>query len=381
LHLGPVLSAVHTLPKTKPIFFGDAGNATCEGGKSGAPYFAVAQRKFAKQPGGFVSGLSLQVNYEDFSQWMIEPISNAAFAEGLQFFLKEETTETCTMTLAGEPCDSCEFCHNEDGNQTMANGFMWFAVDCSNVVPGLNPTTTCTNPTGWIEFLKQVDKKKPLFDTSTPAPAAPTNSSRTDLMAAAGVGGVVGVVIGVVVGAAGVFFLQSLCRRRRRLASAPASAPEAVATPRSHRDFTTRLTTPATAPPPPPPSEAPMSEVPATGPSITEPVSTLSSRMMMMMMTPRSTYPPIIVATARTPPPPLPIIAEAVLMVDPSRSAVAAFRGDNQHHDNNHDNNQYNNQYNNHDHNNDDENNRYDPETTTNGPLFKDQAQSSYISL
>jgi hypothetical protein len=351
---------IYPLLQNEDEHFGKFGNVTCKGGIGKDPYFFVAQNKQVVDQTGWVSGLSLQVNYKNLIEWVKNSPPRVVFADGVSFHLNEVTTDSCTMTLAGEQCYSCEFCRNEDGNQTMAVGFNWFAVDCTNVVPGLT-STTCTNPIGWVEFLKQVDKKKPLFDT-TPAPAAPTNSSKTDLMAAAGVGGVIGVVIGV----AALYFLQSLCRRRRRLASASASAPEAVATPRSHQDFTSRLTTAATAlppPPPPPPPEAPMAEVPATGPSITEPVSTLSSRMTRMIMTPhrRSTDPPVVVSMARTQLPP-PIIAEVVLMVD-------------NHHDNNNDN-----HYNNHHHTNND-NNLYDPEAATAGPLFKDQAQSSYISL
>jgi hypothetical protein len=359
---------IHTLRQTESRHLGAAGNVDCKpGDTSGGPYFFVAQYEQMKLfPTGLLSGLFLRVNYGNLIESVTNPPPRVVFAEGVSFHLDEVTTESCTMTLAGEPCYYCEFCRNEDGNQTTAHNFSWFAVDCANVYPDLIPTT-CMNPIGWIEFLKQVEKEDRINTTlvnqqptstslcNTKAGRPPsTTFSRKEVMIAAFVSVGMTIFAVIMVGAlAGLRVVRAAPRRPHQVDAPPAP-------PTAHGPVMPSILEPESALPPPP--AAPMAEVPATGPM--ESVSTLSSRMMMMMSPRRCrTDPPVVVATARTLP--LPIIAEAVLMVDPSRSAVAALRGDNHHHDNNH-----------HLRNNED---NYVP--STNGPLFKDQAQSSEYSI
>jgi hypothetical protein len=353
------------------------GDVTCEKGNELTYYVTAQNTKYDATTAYWIAGILFRVDSQKLRlplPWPSE--ADFEFAEGLSFKVEQKPNGCgagwdwpcdCVMELAGKPCETCKLCHDENGQQTTANNVTWYEVDCTNVFPGLKPTT-CTNTTGgWVEFLKQVDEKKQLFNTTQQPPspslcntAAGGPPSTTLMMVAFGSVGIT-ILAAIIVGAVAGLRVVRAAPRRPQQGDAPPAPPTA------HGPVTPPILEPESALPAPP--AAPMAEVPATGPM--EPVSTLSSRMMMMR-TPRrrKTDPPVVVTPPPPPPPPPHIIAEAVLMVDPSRSAVAAFRGDNHL-----DNNQYNNQYNN---NND--NNLNDPATAV-GPLFKDQAQSSQFSL
>jgi hypothetical protein len=360
-----------SLNRYYPNFVGDV---TCEKGNELTYYVMAQNKKVNAVTAHWIAGILFRVDSQKLRlplPWPSEP--DFEFAEGLSFKLEQKPNGcgagwdrpcACVMELAGKPCDTCKLCHDENGQQTTADNVTWYEVDCTNVFPGLKPTT-CTNTTGgWVDFLKQVDEKKQLFNTTQQPPSPSlcntavggppsTTFSRKEVMIAAF--GSVGITILAVVIVGAVAGFRVVRAAPRRLHPAPPRALGELVTP--------PIQEPESALPAPP--AAPMAEVPATGPM--ESVSTLSSRMMTTR-TPRRrrTDPPVVVART-PPPPPLPIIAEAVLMVDPIRSAAALEGGDN-HHDN-HDNNQ--------DHRNSE--NNYVP--ATNGPLFKDQAQSSRYSL